>query len=490
VTADTAVVTEHSTDASRAAAGTVALAVLQTLGRVLALVFVVVATREVLPAEFGKYSIVAGLVAFAGFVADFGSTTVITRVVSRDPISSDDLLAETLPASVLVGAFAYVGIIAYVALGPYSHDVVVFAAIGGLAIPFDAALSSMLAALDGHGLISRRALITFVRLAVIAGGGTLAVLATGEVAPAIVAVGLGPFVGLTMAAVLLSRHDVWRLRVRPKWHASVALFRAALPYALLGGIGAIVARLDLLVLSWFSSTAEVANYDLGLRGTEAATTLGMVIGGPTLYILSRRLGLHDLDGARRAYSHAIRIGYLIGLPTTAVIVALHEPLTRLAFGPQYTHAASLVAILGSSVWLAVLGWVQGSVVLAGGSTSRALRASLVLLACAATLDLALIPNFGASGAAIASVGASVVACCVFDFLNRETLGIRTPTPSIALVLSCVVSGAVMLVLTGVEPDWIGLLALPLLPAMLLGTGVVKWYDVRALIRLVIQGSRA
>ena len=49
-------------DASRAAAGTVALAALQVLGRVLALAFVVAATRTVMPAEFGRYSIVAGLV--------------------------------------------------------------------------------------------------------------------------------------------------------------------------------------------------------------------------------------------------------------------------------------------------------------------------------------------------------------------------------------------------------------------------------------------
>jgi O-antigen/teichoic acid export membrane protein len=479
-----------SPEASRAAAGTAALAALQTLGRVLALLFVVIATREVLPAQFGRYSIVAGLVAFAGFIADFGSTTVITRVVSRDPTSSDDLIGQTLLASVVVGFVAYVAVVGYVAIGPYPHDLTVDALIGGLAIPVDAALTSILAALDGHGLITRRAVVTFVRLAVVAGAGALAIVLTGEIRPAIAAIALGPLVGLVLGAVFARKHSVWRLALRPRWARSVALFKVAVPYAMLGGIGAIVARLDLLVLSWLASTGHVAQYDLALRGIEAATGLGTVIGGPALFILSKRLGSHDVDGARRAYAHAVRVAYLIGIPMSVVLVALHVPLTRVVFGPQYAASAPLLAVLGLSVWLAVLGWAQGAVVLAGGSTARALRASLVLLLTAGVLDLALIPTFGAMGAAIATVGAAVMACAVFDFLNRETMGVATPRPSFALVGSSLVAGLLMAGASAVGPSWLGFVALPVLPLLLWITGVVTTHDVRRLTRLVVEGSRA
>jgi O-antigen/teichoic acid export membrane protein len=479
-----------SSEASRAAAGTAALAALQTLGRVLALLFVVIATREVLPAQFGRYSIVAGLVAFAGFVADFGSTTVITRLVSRDPASSDELIRQTLLGSVVVGMVAYVAVVGYVAVGPYPHDLTVDAVIGGLAIPIDAALTSILAALDGHGLITRRAVVTFVRLAVVAGAGTVAIVVTGEVRLAIAAIALGPFVGLVLATVFARRYSVWRLALRPRWAGSVALFKMAVPYAMLGGIGAIVARLDLLVLSWFANTTLVAQYDLALRGIEAATGLGTVIGGPALFILSKRLGIHDIEGARRAYAHAVRVAYLIGIPMSVVLVALHAPLTRIVFGPQYTASGPLLAVLGLSVWLAILGWAQGAVVLAGGSTTRALRASLVLLVTAGVLDLALIPTFDAMGAAVATVGAAVIACAVFDFLNRETMGVATPRPSLALVASSLVAGLLMAGASAVGPGWLGLVALPVLPLLLWVTGVVTAHDVRRLSRLVVEGSRA
>lgn len=479
-----------ATDASRAAAGTVALAVLQTVGRCLALLFVLVATRMVAPSQFGRYSIIAGLVAFAGFIADFGSTTVITRVVSRDPESSDELLSQTLVASVVVGIAAYASVIAYLAIAPYSSSLMVAGLIGGLAIPFDAALTSMLAALDGHGLITRRAVVTFVRLAIVTAGGAIAVLATGKIEPAIAAMAAGPMVGCVLAAVLTRRYRVWSLALRPHFGRSLALFRMALPYALLGGIGAVVARLDLLVLSLFVRTGEVAQYDLALRAIEASTALGMVIGGPALYIMSRRLGSDDVDGAQRAYAHAIRVAYIVGIPASCVLVALHEPITRLAFGSSYEGSAVLLAILGASVWLAVLGWVQGAVVAAGGSTKAALKASIVLLAAAAILDAGLIPTIGAEGAALATVGAALVSCGVFDYLNRTTLSMRTPLPSRALVVPAVLVGLIMLLVASVVNQWLALALLPAMPLALWASGAVTTADLRRLKALAVHGNRA
>ena len=142
-----------SPEASRAAAGTTSLGVMQLLGRGLTLLFVVAATRIVSPSEWGGYATVAGLVTFAGFVADFGSTTVITRLVSRDPSSSDELLSQTMVASVVVGLVGYAAVVVAVAIGPYPHRLVLGALLGGLAIPADAALTSISAVLDGHGLI-------------------------------------------------------------------------------------------------------------------------------------------------------------------------------------------------------------------------------------------------------------------------------------------------------------------------------------------------
>lgn len=478
-----------SPEANRAVAGTIALGVLQTLGRVLALVFVLVATRVLAPDQFGRYSIVAGLVAFAGFVADFGSTTVITRVVSREPESSDGWLSETLVASVVVGCTAYGAILAYVWLGPYPSGLLLAAAVGGFAVPGDAALTSMLAALDGHGLISRRALVTFVRLAVMTVGGGLGVLVTRTVAPAMIALALGPLCGLVLALVFIRRHRVWTLRLHPSWSRSMELFRTALPYALMGGIGAVVARLDLLVLSLLSSTGEVARYDLAVRATEAVTSLGLVIGAPALFFLSKRLGQGDHDGVARAYAHAVRVTYLVGIPASCVFVALSGPIARIAFGPRYASVGPLVAILGVGVWMAILGGLQSAVVLAGGFIRPALRVTLSFLLTAVVLDAALIPTLHATGAAIATVATSLVVCIVFEHLNRRTVRVETGWPEPMLLVSCAIGTVLMGGCVLLGAPWLAVALLPVLPAMLLATRVVSVGDIRRLVHMVTEGNR-
>jgi O-antigen/teichoic acid export membrane protein len=482
-------VTAKSSDAASAVAGTAALGVLQGTGRALALVFVAAATRVVAPEQFGQYAIVAGLVTLGGFVADFGSTTVITRAVSREPHSSESLLANTIVASVGVGLLAYVAVVLYIVVGPYPQSLVTLVAIGALAIPADAAFTSVCGALDGHGLISRRAIASFVRVALMAGAGAIAIVVSGSIRPAIVLIALGPVGGLLVALWLARRHGVWSLRIRPNLRRSAELFRLAAPFALLGGIGALVARLDLLILSAIRPPASVARYDIALRAAESAAALAAVVGGPALFILSRRLGRADIEGARSAYREAVRFSYSAGIPIAVALAALARPLTNVVLGPEYHDVAPLIVLLAPWLVLSVLGAAQGAVVLAHGKLARALLLSLPVLGVALTLDVLLIPVLGPAGAAMASVGAELASCVVFDRLNHRTLGIHTPKPDVTLVLACMVAGILMYAATRIGPSWLGLLALPILPALLWLTGVVSAPDVRSLRRLIAQGNR-
>ena len=268
---------------------------LQTVGRCLALLFVLVATRVVAPSQFGRYSIVAGLVAFAGFIADFGSTTVITRMVSREPKSSDELLSQTLVASVVVGLVAYWSVIVYLAIGPYSSSLLVAGLIGGLAIPL-----KRRADVDARRTRWPRphrtatAIVTFVRLAS-SGRRRNRRSGDGQDRAAISAMAVGPMVGCVLAAIL-TRH----YRVEPGgsaltsvvhspssgWRRPTRCSGASGQWLAPGPAGAVVVR----------GSGEVAQYDLALRAIEASTALGMVIGGPALYIMSGRLGSADIDG--------------------------------------------------------------------------------------------------------------------------------------------------------------------------------------------------
>lgn len=434
-------------DAAAAVRGGASLLVLQTVGRLLGLVFVMVLTRHLDRANVGRYSTVAAIVTFANFLADFGTTPAITRLVSRSPDQADRLLSGTAAASLVFG-MVVAGCVVTFGVMAYDGPVVTDIALGSLAIPAASVLSSVLGALDGAGLIARRALVTGLQTLVIALG-VVPVLAGAGVRAAVVALAVAPWIALAVAAAMARSSGVWRSRPALDLHATRRLLRMALPFALSGGLTALVLRFDVIFLSVVRSAAETASYDLALRLLEATTYLSTAVGAPLLFILSRRLGQGDREGARRAYGEAMRLLYGIGLPLSLALALLARPLVALALGPGYGPVATPLAVMGAAQWLTFVIMVQGTLVMGGDVVGRGIAVGAVIAAVTVGLDLALVPRHGPAGAAAAIVASWVFAAVALDVFHRRTVGIATPLPSGRLLASTATMGLVLFALRDV-----------------------------------------
>ena len=477
-----------SGDASAAARGSLALTALQTLGRLLAVGFVLVATRHLAPGAFGRYSTASAFVVMGGILADFGTTMVIVRRVSRDPTGSDTLLTRTLPACFGLGVVSMLVVAAVAVAVGYPSATRTDILIAALALPASASVTSLLGAFDGRGLIARRALLTFLQLAVIAGGGTLGVLVAGA-RGAVVALPAAPVVAFLVGAVAARRAGVWSLRVRGDAPASLALLRDALPFGLLGGIAALQLRFDVVLLSIVGTAADTARYDLAVRALEALAYVGTVVAAPAIFILSRRLGQRDVPGAQRALDEAGRFLALIGVPVSALLVGLHAPLTTAAFGARYAGAALPLAIAGGQLWLAFLAALQSAAIVAGERVWRAVPVAAGAMAVMVGLDVALVPPFGAVGAAAATVVGTVVMVVAFGRFLARTAGLRTPRPAPGVLAAGVLAALVAAALApaGLVPA--GLAAAGVYAAAVLSTGAVRGADL-ARLRSLARGSAA
>jgi O-antigen/teichoic acid export membrane protein len=290
--------------------------------------------------------------------------------------------------------------------------------------------------------MARRSVVSFLRAAIASLGGAAAVLGGSGIRAALAALPAGSAVALVMAASVASREGIWPPRLRLDFPRSRRLFSEALPYALHGGVLVLVLRFDVVVLSVLSTRSETAQYDIAARVVDALSYIGTVVASPSLFLLSRRFGSGDSAGAGRAFDGAVRAAYLAGLPLAAGLVALHRPAVDLLFGTGYQDAALPLAILGGQIWLFFLAGVQGSLVLAAGLAVPALRVSLVHLVVIVVLDLALIPFFGAVGAAVATAIAQAAATLLMAAFTRRRLGLRTLLPSARMVLAAVATGVV------------------------------------------------
>jgi O-antigen/teichoic acid export membrane protein len=477
-----------SSDARAAAQGSLALTALQTLGRLLAVGFVLVATRHLAPSAFGRYSTASAFVVIGGILADFGTTMVIVRRVSRDPARSDALLTGTLPACFGLGVVSMLGVAAFAFLAGYPAATRTDVLIASLALPAAACVTSVFGAVDGHGLIARRALLTFLQLSVLAGGGVVGVL-LGGARGAVLAIPAAPLVALVVGSVVARRAGVWSTRVGFDGPASVALLRDAVPFGVLGAIAALQLRFDVVLLSIVGTAAETARYDLAVRALEALAYVGTVVATPALYILSRRLGHGDDEGAQRALDTAARFLALLGVPVSALLVGLHHPLTVAAFGARYSGAALPLAIAGGSLWLAFLAGLQTAAILAGDRIWRAVPVAAGAMVVMVGLDFALVPRLGAAGAAVATVAGTIVMVVVFGRFLRATAGLRTALPSLRVLGAGVVTAAVAALLAPTGLVAAGASATVVFVVLALLSGAVRRADV-ARLRALARGAGA
>lgn len=428
-------------DARVAVQGGASLLVLQTIGRLCGLLFVVVVTRHLPPGEFGRYSTVAAVVLFGNFLGDFGTSAAITRHISRAPAEADDLLSGTLLGSLALGLLGYVAVVVFAVVN-YSPTIGVDMAIGALAIPSAAMLSSLLGALDGTGLIARRASISALQTFVVAGGGVPVLLGTG-VRGALAAMAAAPALCLVLAGFTARRTGAWSSPLRLDVGRTLDLLRSAAPYAAAGGLAALTMRFDVVLLSLVASAAETARYDLALRLLEAGTYLSTALTSPLLFLLSRRLGAGDRDGADRVYRAAVRLLYLLGLPLSLGLLLLARPAVSVALGPAFADAAVPFAIMGAAQWLTWLIFTQSALIMAGDAMGRAVRTGAAIAGVTVALDLLLVPTFGATGATCAMVASWAFSAVALHRFARRTAGISTPLPSARVLVPTAVMGVVV-----------------------------------------------
>jgi O-antigen/teichoic acid export membrane protein len=412
------------------------------------LAFVLLATRSLSETEFGRYAIASAVLLLGGFLADVGTTPAIVRLISRSPGDAATLLSGTLAASAAWGIVAWAistGATVLVYGGASTGDV----ALAGVSLPFLAVTSSLHAGLDGSGRIAARAWAALAHPVVAAGLGGLAVHLTGNVRFGLASLVAGSAASTLVAGTITGRAGLWTRDLIPRRAAILRVLRIAGPFALLAGFGTLSMRFDVLFLGHVDGPSQAASYDIALRGTEVFWSVQTAVTAPALYLLSRRLGSGDMQGAQRGYSLALRLSYLWGGLVSALLLGLSDPIVGLLGAGSYEDAPTALAILGAAQWLAFAALVQGTLIMAGDHLREGILTAGVVTMTTVALDVALIPAFGVPGAAVAGAATSAVTVVGFSRLHRRTLGLRTERPRAGLAIALLAAATIAFGLRGV-----------------------------------------
>jgi O-antigen/teichoic acid export membrane protein len=212
----------------------------------------------------------------------------------------------------------------------------------------------------------------------------------------------------------------------------------------------------------------------------------MVFAAILLPAISEQFGRNDIDKVKSMYVTSARYLMLLSLPMAVMIVALTGPIVNVLYGAQYEPVATLMRIMCFPRAVYALLSIGGAVIYGLNKPGLALKASAFLGALSIGLNFALVPRYGALGAAIGTSIAQVLMLPIYIVFVQRSIKVLWPFgDSVRIILASAPAGLVLYLLsyyfTPIEALGIGIPAgVLLLLGGLVIFGAVRQEDVNRL----------
>lgn len=365
--------------------------------------FVTIFARQYGPVVFGEYSFALSLGAMLSIGVSLGANRWLLRQCSARPDCWAEHVGVLLPAQLAIAALLTGGVAAASAwMGLPRELVYVLAATtalqlsvpvtGLLVIGFSGSERMSYAALSDLGL----------RLAILVAAGWLALRGAS---PGTVLAVL-PAAAFVVGAILfrLAYAEFGRPHFRLDAAALRSIWQQSLPFLGIAAVTALYMRVGLLILRGFGGAAEVGIFAPAERLIMAAGILYLTFSKAIFPPLVRLYG-QDREHFGQLSNRSTRVFLILALPAATVLFVFAEDIVLLLFGESYRESAAVLRIIAPLLVLRALSLLLDRVAVAANEMRLALTTKSLSLAALVAGALLLVPGRGASGLAIALIGA-------------------------------------------------------------------------------------
>lgn len=453
------------------------------LTRLVGAATVVVLARHFGIDDFAAFSFGIAFATFFSTLSDFGLDSVIVRELAAATDDRDEVLGSAVMAKALtVAASAVVGVgVAML----YDGDLRSAGLVGS------ATVLQALASTYGLSLTAEldMAAPTFIRTAALVVASVGAVVAALAGAGPILVLGvqaaIGFLPGLALFGLVRRRRNV---RPRLAWNRVSALLRESVPVAAATLAVVVFARVDQLLLGALGSLEDVAAYGVVVRVVDL---LNVVLIAVTAVVLPAVSSLSDAEPVRiqRIAIRGNRYLAAVVLPAAALATVVGGPALGFVFGAEFADSGAVLAVLA---WAHAFGFVfvlSRQILIGTGRSAELARLAWTAAVVNVVLNVVLIPDHGATGAAVASLIAYgtpvLVTLARGDRLHPFALGVHAIWRAAAAALLMIAMAS----LSATVAPWgvVAAVAVAVAPVALTITGAVRLDDFR---EIRAAGSRS
>ena len=366
------------------------------------------------PARFGELSYVIALVAIFQIAAKLGLDGIAVRDIARSRADAPEILGTAFRLRVAAGLVAWgLALISAALLRPGDTRSLLLVALIGVGLLLQAGDTIDLwfqSQIQSRRTVTAKALSYLIasglRVAAVLAGASIAVFAATSALDA----------GLASLFLLLAYAGY---KASGKWRWSGAYARSMLGESwplLLSGLSIMVyMRIDQVMLRTLAGEAELGYFSAALPLSEAWAMIPAVI---TTSLAATFASLRQQSEER--YLRALRQlfqGLAWAALVIAILMALISPLlVRLLYGPAFERSALVLSIHVFSIIPIFLGMAQGLWIINERMPRVSLYKTVVGALASLALNFALIPRFGAVGAAVSAVTSQLLSAVLANLV--------------------------------------------------------------------------
>ncbi len=429
------------------AKNTVVQAVGRTIGTVLGLLTLGVMTEYLGTAGYGAFTTITSFLQFFGILVDFGLSLTTVAMLSeagadRDRISSNIFTLRVLSAAVFFGLAPIV-----VLLFPYPGAIKIGVGIAAASFFFLAVNQVLTSVLQKELRMGRSAAAEVLgRLGLFLGAWFVAKQDLG-LDWMLVALVLGNL--LTAFWNWLLVRKLVDLSWRFDWAVWKDVAERSWPIALSITFNLIYLKGDVIILSLTRSQEEVGIYGAAYKILDVLTVIPIMFMGLVLPLLVKARTEGSSGDWNRIMQKAFDFMAILAMPLVAGALVVGRDLMVLFTSEAFADSGPLLVILIVACAAVFFGSMFGHAVIAVKKQKAMVWGYAIDAVLATILYLALIPIYGATGAAWVTVFAEVFIACATYFMIWKTTRF---VPSFSAFFRAAVAAGCMAAFVAVLPD--------------------------------------
>jgi O-antigen/teichoic acid export membrane protein len=209
------------------------------------------------------------------------------------------------------------------------------------------------------------------------------------------------FIGLAVGSWLLLRLAPRPLRsTHPEYHANRWL-SSALPLAALSAMQVIVVNTDVVMLGWLADEGAAGVYRVSSRLAELVAFAAAAISMPLAPRVAELYSTGDRAAVQNLMTRTARWSFAVGLLAVAVYALFGDRFLQV-FGDEFSGGLSVLVVLSVARLITAFTGPVGLYLTMMGHEREAVKAIFFAMLANIALNFALIPAYGAIGAAIAT----------------------------------------------------------------------------------------